>query len=360
MQNAILQKTLMQTLRNSRAFTIVELLVVVVVIAILASIVIVSYNGVQKSAMTATLQSDLRSAATAIAVEINRSNLSSVTSFPDTVKPSSKVGLSLAVPASGSAYCINGAYANSSSIRFYFDSTAGMKQGSCPGAHIAGTVIGDPAADPSGTGENPGDPPEEPETPQPTIIISDNFDRSNSTSSLGSTQTGQTWPPINALYTNMPQGQWGISGNKAYAVTGNDGDFTVLDATVTNSEVSIRITGANANHFPGLIARGETDGDFYLIEIAPGSGQMWIYSNAQDALAQAPNGTFNNGDLVTLRTETLSNSTRLTALVNNTQVMQVTDSAPNRPVGTFYGFRYGTYASNTNTMRFDDFTLKSI
>jgi prepilin-type N-terminal cleavage/methylation domain-containing protein len=43
----------------SRGFTIVELLIVIVVIAILATIVIVAYNGIQSRAQTATLMSDL-------------------------------------------------------------------------------------------------------------------------------------------------------------------------------------------------------------------------------------------------------------------------------------------------------------
>ncbi len=45
---------------NSRGFTIVELLVVIVTIAILASITIVAYNGVQNRANDAVVQSDLR------------------------------------------------------------------------------------------------------------------------------------------------------------------------------------------------------------------------------------------------------------------------------------------------------------
>ena len=44
-----------------RGFTIVELLIVIVVIAILASISIVAYNGVQQRARTTALQSDVRS-----------------------------------------------------------------------------------------------------------------------------------------------------------------------------------------------------------------------------------------------------------------------------------------------------------
>lgn len=43
-------------------FTIVELLIVVVVIAILATITIVAYNGIQRQTITSVIQSDLRSA----------------------------------------------------------------------------------------------------------------------------------------------------------------------------------------------------------------------------------------------------------------------------------------------------------
>lgn len=49
---------------TNKGFTIVELLVVIVVIAILASITIVSYNGIQSRANNAAVQSDLRSFAT--------------------------------------------------------------------------------------------------------------------------------------------------------------------------------------------------------------------------------------------------------------------------------------------------------
>jgi|GEM_PF-1180319 len=54
---------------NAPGFTIVELLIVVVVIAILASITIVSYNGVTKQARAAVMKSDLRSAADIILMD---------------------------------------------------------------------------------------------------------------------------------------------------------------------------------------------------------------------------------------------------------------------------------------------------
>lgn len=47
--------------KNKQGFTIVELLIVVVVIAILAAITIVAYNGIQNRAKLSKLQSDIRS-----------------------------------------------------------------------------------------------------------------------------------------------------------------------------------------------------------------------------------------------------------------------------------------------------------
>ena len=48
------------------AFTIVELLVVVVIIGILATISVVSYNGIREKAQIALLKSDLKNSSTLI------------------------------------------------------------------------------------------------------------------------------------------------------------------------------------------------------------------------------------------------------------------------------------------------------
>ena len=54
----------MSAIRNySKGFTIVELLIVIVVIAILAAITIVAYNGIQECARATTIQSDLNNIA---------------------------------------------------------------------------------------------------------------------------------------------------------------------------------------------------------------------------------------------------------------------------------------------------------
>lgn len=54
--------------RSHGAFTIVELLIVIVIIAILAAIMVAVYNGVQARAVKTALQSDLRNAATKVAL----------------------------------------------------------------------------------------------------------------------------------------------------------------------------------------------------------------------------------------------------------------------------------------------------
>lgn len=49
--------------KRSSGFTLVELLIVIVVIAILAAISVVAYNGIQNRASDTTVQSDINSMA---------------------------------------------------------------------------------------------------------------------------------------------------------------------------------------------------------------------------------------------------------------------------------------------------------
>lgn len=79
---------------HHRGFTIVELLIVVVVIAILATIGIVSYNGMQRRGVEATLHSDLQQGRDEL--ELLRLDTGEYpATLPDTIKPSPEVNMQL-------------------------------------------------------------------------------------------------------------------------------------------------------------------------------------------------------------------------------------------------------------------------
>lgn len=75
-------------------FTIVELLIAVSVIAILTSVTVVTYNGLQLNARQAAAQSDLRNVLTEIQLA-QISNPAPPSAIPDSVKPSGGVTLEM-------------------------------------------------------------------------------------------------------------------------------------------------------------------------------------------------------------------------------------------------------------------------
>ena len=96
---------------GSRAFTIVELLIVIVVIAILAAITIVAYNGIQSRARTASVQADTSNALKKIKV-FQTENASEA--YPTSVS-------SCPTPATGTL-CLSGSGGNT--IDYFVDNSA--------------------------------------------------------------------------------------------------------------------------------------------------------------------------------------------------------------------------------------------
>jgi len=115
--------------RRSRGFTIVELLIVVVVIAILAAITIVAYNGITANARDSALKADLNTAAKKAGIAQAETG-----SYPST-KPA---GLSDTIQYSqtngGQGFC---ATAAKDGRAFHITQSGSIQEGACSG-HTAG------------------------------------------------------------------------------------------------------------------------------------------------------------------------------------------------------------------------------
>lgn len=130
---------------KNQGFTIVELLIVVVVIAILAAITIVAYNGVTKKATLASLQSDLRNASKVLE---NDKTLSTSGNYPDTlaaanggqgVKSSNGTTYQYKVNNQGSpkTYAIT---ATNGTVSYYVNQTGVISPGAAAGQGAGGVV----------------------------------------------------------------------------------------------------------------------------------------------------------------------------------------------------------------------------
>ncbi|MGH7217950.1 MAG: prepilin-type N-terminal cleavage/methylation domain-containing protein [Candidatus Microsaccharimonas sp.] len=122
--------------KTTTGFTIVELLIVVVVIAILASITIISYNGIQAQAIESSLKSDLKGASTQLGLDKARTD-----NYPTSLaKANQGKGISLSDDTSvryvhtqsNDSYCLMATSKRLSTKTFSIDSSNGsMQAGGC-------------------------------------------------------------------------------------------------------------------------------------------------------------------------------------------------------------------------------------
>lgn len=121
-------------------FTVVELLIVIVVIAVLAAITTVGYRGIQQRASISTMSSDLQKAAKAFEL-YKVDNDSYPTTMPAGTVTSANIILS-ATSTSSTNYCINAYHQNDATLRVSYDSRNGLQNGVlCSGATV-GTSAG--------------------------------------------------------------------------------------------------------------------------------------------------------------------------------------------------------------------------
>lgn len=117
--------------KQKNGFTIVELLIVIVVIAILAAITLVAYNGIQKKAITSVVQSDLNGAAKQL--EISRqTNGDTYPSNGSSLKSSQGVQLSYFYDSDRNSYCVGASSTNQPTIRYRINSDKKtIEEGDC-------------------------------------------------------------------------------------------------------------------------------------------------------------------------------------------------------------------------------------
>ena len=126
-------------IRRTRAgFTIVELLIVVVVIAILAAITIVGYSGITRSATESALKHDLQTGAKALEIKNIRTGAYPATSIDAELQASHDNTLRYVPMPSQTKYCLEGA--NGSAI-FSIKPGESIKEEACPAGYVT-THIG--------------------------------------------------------------------------------------------------------------------------------------------------------------------------------------------------------------------------
>jgi len=237
--------------RASDGFTIVELLIVIVVIAILAAITIVSYNGITKRAADSALMTDASSAATQLSVYkvTNNEQYPSVTTSLNDGKGAQKsAATSLQYTVDNSAtpasYCMSLTSSATSSTYYVSSTNNAPSTGLCPG-HVpnypAGTNLLTPPANTSNivvttptessvnmaysgyvsvytsaTG-----------TPSPTVVSWQRLVPKNSNTGTWEVMVGQTAPQLNWVF------------NVGYDIAYNDGDYFYIRPIYTNSSGTV-------------------------------------------------------------------------------------------------------------------------
>lgn len=123
-------------------FTIVELLIVIVVIAILAAITIVAFNGIQQRANNTVISSDLSNAAKQMELARVDAADGAYPAIPSSVKPSEGIVLQLTQTATNGTFCMNAYRSSPYSVSSYDSATKTTRPYLCPGATIGSPVGG--------------------------------------------------------------------------------------------------------------------------------------------------------------------------------------------------------------------------
>ena len=177
-------------------------------------------------------------------------------------------------------------------------------------------------------------------------MIQDSFTRANSTTTLGSTDTGQVWTP-------QGTSTWGITSNQAYLVntTANQEEFCVFESGLADVRISIKMTVAGDM---GIPFRFTDSNNCYTATSSPLDTIVVIskvVGGVASDLGTATNYTAANGDVLTL----LAIGNSYTLQINGVTKFAATDAT--FLTQTIHGIKQ---YPGINTQRFDEFSLTAI
>ncbi|HRN90376.1 MAG TPA: prepilin-type N-terminal cleavage/methylation domain-containing protein [Candidatus Saccharibacteria bacterium] len=123
-------------------FTIIELLIVIVIIGILATITFIAYSGIQRSATDSSAKDTLSKAVNAMKLTGVQTG-SFDTLFPTGLKVAGGIGIALTEVADSSTFCINVTSEKYDDILWHADESGTITEGLCDGDVIEDSVRGD-------------------------------------------------------------------------------------------------------------------------------------------------------------------------------------------------------------------------
>lgn len=121
--------------RAHSAFTLIELLIVIVVIAILAAISIVMYNGIQTQAAETTLKSSLRQAATQLGIDQTNTETYPLTkeAANDNKGLTADASVRFEYTSNGTTYCLTATSTRTGIKAFHLQDGGPITEGPCEG-----------------------------------------------------------------------------------------------------------------------------------------------------------------------------------------------------------------------------------
>lgn len=121
---------------TQRGFTIVELLIVIVVIAILAAITIVSYNGISNTAKETALKSDLKGGATQL--EVTKVDNGSYPGDANALKKADTTTFTYSTV--GASYCLVATSTELAGRSYYVTEAGVIQEGTCPTQYMQAVI----------------------------------------------------------------------------------------------------------------------------------------------------------------------------------------------------------------------------